>query len=224
MENFEELLENYLSIEEIEKKKEIDLLETIDEIKKENSSKNNNYLRTITIKDFVKYYLGTEHSCKNLKHKGLKSFNNPYVIGIPNDFAIKNPDCIVRGEIVVVLDDYNNYGTYINPILLKNIQTMEECNSIRKILNKVYVDDLSKIQELYEESLMINQKILELEKSYTSGIDLLSSLKKGYVLKRIREFAILTQQNNEIKQFIKTLTEENLVSSFIKQKNMGMIK
>lgn len=146
MEDFKELLEKYLDEEEIAKKREEDSSEEL-EIK--NNKTINNFLITISIKDFVNYYLGTEHDCKNLKHRGLKSFNNPYVIGISNDFAAKNPDHVRRNEILVVIDDYGNPGTYINPNLLRKIKTMEECKHLLKLLQKVRIYNLEKINKLY---------------------------------------------------------------------------
>ena len=151
MENFEEMLEKYLDEKIIGDKIQIDENEFEEEnlIKKKNTS--TNFLNTISISDFVKYYLGTEHECKDLKHKGLKSFNNPYVVGISNEFAIKNPDCIRRQEILVVIDSYGNPGTYINPVLLKNLENMEECKNILKILNSIRIVNLEEIVLLYNE-------------------------------------------------------------------------
>ena len=94
MENFEEMLNNYMDNKEITEKINIENEELIND-KKNNSKCIHKFENTITIREFVRDYLGTDHNCKNLKHKGLKSFNNPYVIGISNDFAIKNQEHIL---------------------------------------------------------------------------------------------------------------------------------
>lgn len=185
MEDFSKMLEDYLDYNEIKKKIEDDELEQ-SEIK--NNKTANKFQNTITIQEFVNYYLGTEHSCKNLRHQGLKSFNNPYVIGISNDFATKNPDCIIRNEILVVIDDYGNPGSYINPNLLRKIKTMEECKHLIKILQKVRIYRLENINKLYTEYMILQNKISDLEKSYIYGCDLLNVLNKSQVLKRIKRY------------------------------------
>ncbi len=188
MENFEEMLEHYLDEKSIKEK--INLDTTVEEDAASNKkSTSNNFLNTITISDFVKYYLGTDHDCKDLKHKGLKSFNNPYVVGISNEFAVKNPDCIRRQEILVVIDSYGNPGTYINPNLLKNLENMEEYKSVLRILSSIRVESLAEIALLYSEYMKINNKIEELEQQYIDGCDLLNQLQKCSLLKEIRKYA-----------------------------------
>lgn len=211
MEDFKELLEKYLDEEEIAKKREEDSSEEL-EIK--NNKTINNFLITISIKDFVNYYLGTEHDCKNLKHKGLKSFNNPYVIGISNDFAAKNPDHVRRNEILVVIDDYGNPGTYINPNLLRKIKTMEECKHLLKLLQKVRIYNLEKINELYTEYMNIQNKILDLEKIYVDGCDLLYVLNKNNILRKIKKYVRESYEkrsefNEQTEDIEKLLNNEN---------------
>lgn len=211
MEDFKELLEKYLDEEEIAKKREEDSSEEL-EIK--NNKTINNFHITISIKDFVNYYLGTEHDCKNLKHRGLKSFNNPYVIGISNDFAAKNPDHVRRNEILVVIDDYGNPGTYINPNLLRKIKTMEECKHLLKLLQKVRIYNLEKINKLYTEYMNIQNKILDLEKIYVDGCDLLYVLNKNNILRKIKKYVRESYEkrsefNEQTEDIEKLLNNEN---------------
>lgn len=218
MEDFKELLEKYLDEEEIAKKREEIAKkreeDSSEELEIKNNKTINNFLITISIKDFVNYYLGTEHDCKNLKHRGLKSFNNPYVIGISNDFAAKNPDHVRRNEILVVIDDYGNPGTYINPNLLRKIKTMEECKHLLKLLQKVRIYNLEKINELYTEYMNIQNKILDLEKIYVDGCDLLYVLNKNNILRKIKKYVRESYEkrsefNEQTEDIEKLLNNEN---------------
>lgn len=227
MENFEEMLEKYLDDEEMKSKYIEDEKENVVEIKNIVKKIGNNFESTISISEFVSCYLGTEHKCKNLKHKGLKSFNNPYVIGISNEFAIKNPDCIIRNEIVVVIDDYGNPGTYINPNILKQIKNMEEYKNTRNLLEKIKLHNLDNIDILYNEYNNIIKKIDELEKTYIDSCDLLKCLEKKYILREIRKYVkkaskinieCLTQQkevqeNVELQYNLLNNTERNIEES-----------
>lgn len=189
MKDFEQMLEQYIDYNEMNEKLENDNEDKYELLKEKSKTKtSNNFVNTITISEFVNYYLGTEHKCKNLKHKGLKSFENPYVIGIPNTFAIKNPDCIIRNEILVVIDDYGNPGTYINPDVLKKIKTMEEYKKALNLLEKVRLQSLENINQLYTKYMEVQDKIEELRKVYLDSCDLLRCLEKRYVLKEIRKY------------------------------------
>ena len=187
MENFGELLGQYLDDEIINEKKQLDKEEVIDINNKKKV--NGNYFNTVAISDFVTYYLGTDHDCKNLKHKGLKSFDNPYVIGISNEFALKNPDCVRRNEIIVVMDSYGNPGAYINPLLLTQMEDMESYKTILKLLSDIRTHNFAQAKILYEEYAKIVSKIEQLEKQYIDGCDLLNQLQKKSILKEIKEYA-----------------------------------
>ena len=188
MEKFEDMLERFMNEDFIDEKMELENDNNENKKIKKSTKFNHDFERTIPISQFVRDYLGTNHNCKNLKHKGLKSFENPYVIGISNDFAIKNPDCIIRNEIIVVIDDYGNPGTYINPNILKQLKSMEEYKLALSILEKVRLNDLQNVQELYSKYNEILQKIDELEKVYIDSCDLLKCLEKRYILKEIRKY------------------------------------
>lgn len=187
MEKFEEMLEQYLDDDIIKEKLELDKDEPIEN--SNNKKKvSGNYFSTLDISDFVTYYLGTNHDCKDLKHKGLKSFDNPYVIGVSNDFAVKNPDCVRRKEILVVIDSYGNPGAYINPLLLKQLEDMESYKTILNLLQNIRIHDFAEAKALYEKYEKIITKIELLEKKYIDGCDLLNHLQKNSILKEIRDY------------------------------------
>lgn len=194
MENFENMLKDYMDIEMINDK--LALEEPIEIPKRvENKKSKNDFVRTISMCDFVRYYLGTNHECKNLMHKGLKSFDNPYIIGISNDFALKNPDCIIRNEIVVVLDSYGNPGTYINPSILRNIKTMEEYKHVVFLFEKIKVHNIRVARKNRERLKILYNKIESLQQTYDSTCELLSILEKKYIIKEIRKYVKSLKQH-----------------------------
>lgn len=195
MENFEELLSDYLDEEEINKKLEQDSKEE-SEVKRQTKKTSNNFVKTISIKDFVNIYLGVNHSCENLKHQGLKSFKNPYIVGVSNDFASKNPDCVKRNEILVVIDSYGNPGSYINPELLFKIETMEQCKYTLDLLEKIKLNSFENIIVLFKKYQETLFKINELEQTYNSSCDLLTLLQKRSILKQIKKYVKEANETN----------------------------
>lgn len=185
---FEQMIDQYMDTNEINKKIELDnYIETTDK-QKQSRMRKKDFVETISISDFVSL-LGTEHDCNGLKHRGLKSFENPYIVGISNDFALKNPELIIKRQIFVVIDDYGNPGTYINPEILKNIETMEQYKCTLNLLGKISVHSLASINKLYEEYTKIVNKMAELQNTYISNIDFFKNLEVKKLLRKIKKFA-----------------------------------
>lgn len=143
----------------------------------------------ISIQSFVSNYLGTEHDCPKLKHQGLKSFNNPYVIGVSNDFALKYPDCIMRQELLVVIDDYGNPGTYINPTNLQKITELEICKEKLKLLENISCYSFEEVALLYQVWIKLITDVQCLEGLYGSTYELLYLTNKIKLLRSIKKYA-----------------------------------
>lgn len=209
MGEFELILDAYLDEKEIQEKFNQDNYEIANN-KKSCKHRNSNFLKTISISEFVSDYLGTEHDCAELKHQGLKSFKNPYVVGVSNNFAIKNPDCVMRNEILVVIDAYGNPGTYINPNLLKNIQTMEEYKYLLSLLNKIKLHSFENVHNLAYLHKTILLRIDELEKHYLNSCDLLKTLSKENLLKEMRRYAKRIKETQQ-EWFNQLLEVDNII-------------
>ena len=222
MEEFERILNNYLDEEKMKEKFEQDFIEE-DIPKKNNKTKNTEFVKTISISDFVSCYLGTIHDCSMLKHQGLKSFKNPYVVGVSNNFALKHPDCVIRNEILVVIDAFGNPGSYINPDLLKNIETMEECKRVLKLLNKISSHNFENIDKIAHMHKSILLRIEELEKTYINSCDLLKTLSKGHLLKEIRNYAKKMHETKE-ELYQELANTDNIVDYEIELLNHDTLK
>jgi len=146
-------------------------------------------LEGITIKEFVNYYLGVNHSCKNLRHQGLKSFNNPYVVGVSNDFALKYPEYVSRQELLIVIDSNRNPGTYINPENIEKLVELEICKRELKLLENVSCHSFTNINDLYSVWMELTHKINYLESMYGRIYELLFMAEKERLLRDIRKYA-----------------------------------
>jgi len=169
--------------------------------------KRKNQVDGISMQNFVSNYLGTQHSCSKLKHQGLKSFNNPYVIGVSNDFALKYPDCVMRQELLVVIDDYGNPGTYINPINIQKLIELEVSKEKIKLLENITCYNFEEIGLLYQVWIKLINDIKCLDALYDSIYELLYLTNKVKILRNIRKYA--TEEAKRTLLFTKVKTELN---------------
>lgn len=146
-------------------------------------------LEGISIKEFVNCYLGAEHNCENLRHQGLKSFNNPYVVGVSNDFALKYPEYVSRQDLIIVIDSHKNPGTYINPENIQKLVELEICKEELKLLENVSCHSFTNINNLYSIWMDLINRINYLESMHGRIYELLFLAEKGRLLRDIRRHA-----------------------------------
>lgn len=126
---------------------------------------------TISIKKFVCNYLGADDvDCKNLRHVGLKSFCNPYVVGVSNEFSKKNSDYVKTGKILLVLDSRGDLGSYINPELLIKLSDTDSIEDTRRILQNARIYSLKELSDFYAKMSML-YKDLEMIETYEQLIN-----------------------------------------------------
>lgn len=149
-ENFIELLEAYLDEEEIKSKKNSDISmgEGYNELCGRNSSPFS-VENAISIHEFITHYLGMKGDYQKLLHCGLKELNCPYVVGVDNRFANRNPELIYRGYLLIVLDYKKRRGTYINPIYLKEILENQNEKDLKIFLRK-QLHELSELENYFK--------------------------------------------------------------------------
>lgn len=137
-ENFYELVEQYLDLDMIGEKSDSD--ETYNKSSFSLCESPFCHEDAISINDFVNNFLNIHADAKKLYHCGLKQLNCPYVIGVSNDFANKNPEYVKLGFLLIVIDANNNRGTYLNPIYLNQILYIEELREeLKKNNSKEYI-------------------------------------------------------------------------------------
>jgi len=195
--------------------------------------KRNNKIDGISIRNFVNYYLGAEHECSKLKHQGLKSFNNPFVIGVANDFAYKYPDCMMRQELLVVIDDYGNPGTYINPNNIRKLIELEICKEKLKLLENISCYDFDEAALLYQIWMNITKDIKYLESLYSGTYDLLYLVNKNKLLRSIKRHAkeeakrtlIFTKvkKNLEVEELVMSYNEKEIDNSIVNENDVSLI-
>lgn len=157
-ENFYDLYEQYLDEKEIDNKKKIDL----EEEEKDNEIFSDSPFTiddAITINDFVNNFLMIKCDASKLLHCGLKDLNCPYVVGVANDFANKNPELVKLGQLLVVIDYKKRRGTYINPVYLRKILNKSDIEREYKLFIKQRVNDLCKLEEFYSQYIILKDLV-----------------------------------------------------------------
>lgn len=153
--SFEELLDDYLNKNEIEKKKEFDNLEMAKEEKKIAIEEGINYDNTITIYEFLKNYLHTrmnpEFNRMTLTALKYLGFNSSFVMGVHENFAKNNPELLDQEFLLLVKDAEHNRAVYINPYFISKLLEDEKINLKLKEFSSMKTIDLEDIGEYYNE-------------------------------------------------------------------------
>ena len=182
-ENFYELLDEYLDSEEIESKKKLDK----EQEEKENSIFSDSPFSiedTITLNDFVNNFLMIKCDASNLYHSGLKDLNCPYVVGVSNDFANKNPELVKQGYLLIVIDCKKHRGTYINPVYLKKVLDKNDIEKEYEMFGKKRIHDLRKLEQFYTEYIILKNQVETNEQFY----NLLAEQRKLRKIKDIKKY------------------------------------
>lgn len=192
-ENFSDLLEDYLDEEQMNLKYVEDEKEDVskEEIKKGKITPFG-IENTISMQEYTKHYLGLPENYETLLHCGLKVLHCPYVVGVDNRFANKNPELVYQGFLLLVLDFKQRRGTYINPIYLKQMITNQDEKSLRA-LEKQHVYDLQQLQLYFEKYQYIKEQILRKQ----AFMDLLSSLHKNKKVEEIKKFDLYLERKKK---------------------------
>ncbi len=157
-ESFGELFEQYgffFDMEEEEKKEESQKKK-----RRRYPFKENEY---ISMQKFVHSYLNLDGDYSNFMHCGLKMLECPFVFGVDNDFANKNPEYVKRGVLLLVLDCKKKRGTYINPLLLKRLLEEEDLSKEIKLLTKIGIHEFNRLQAFYQKYLDLKNRVEENE-------------------------------------------------------------
>lgn len=192
MNEFEKLLDAYLDDDLLYEKYSLD----VEEIKKEQPKTGIRLegIDEISIYEFVNDYLGIKNNCYTLSHKILKSFDSPYVVGLPNEFVYKHFDSFKKREILVVRDTEGNLGTYLNPKLLKNVEEYKNLKYKIDTFRKYRIQSLENISKIYKKYNEVLKQLRLLEKEYDSDCVCLKQLGRKYLIKEIEEYVLETNK------------------------------
>ncbi len=192
MENFEELLKEYMDNEEIIKKiSEDEKEEEVKKVELKNSDISFMYDYSVSILDFVKNYLNEmpeDTNLDNLTHKQFKDLtkDNPLVVGIFNgDIDI---DEVLKQDYVIVRDCFNNLGTYLNPEKLRDFTRLdivekqyEKVQETRRLWCKHVIEYYNKYNSAYQEYMYLSHKCQIYE-------EILFKLNKKNKVKELKRF------------------------------------
>lgn len=181
-ENFYDLVEQYLDLELIKEKFDSD--ELSDECSSSLSDSPFSTNDAISINDFVNNFLNISVEsvdAKNLYHCGLKQLKCPYVVGVSNEFANKNPEYVKLGYLLLVIDAHRNRGTYLNPVYLHQLLEME---IVEQELNRLKKLGVNHSEEFSTEYILLKSR-LETDKKF---LEILKSQKKLLKIKSIKRY------------------------------------
>ena len=184
-ENFCDLLEQYLNDQEIEEKRKMDEEECEKEVVISSDSPFT-LEDTITINDYVNNFLNIKSDASNLMHCGLKDLKCPYVVGISNDFANKNPELVKQGFLLIVTDCRRKRGTYINPVYLRKILEKSDVEREFELFSRQRLHDLEKITSYYSEYLLLKEKV-EVNQTFYNLLEEQNKVKKLNAIRKYEE-------------------------------------
>jgi hypothetical protein len=119
-----------------------------------------------------------------LWHQGLKELGSPFLFGVDNEYANKNPDRVYDGELLLVIDAKGNRGTYVNPTFLRQLIESEDIEKELKKLRKTGVQQLEELEEYIEACAELQLKVDTLA---AKNKKLLQLLKETHKMKKYKE-------------------------------------
>ena len=200
-EKFCDLLEQYLNEQEIAEKKELDK-EDDNQDSFVNSDSPFTMDDTITINDYVNNFLMIKSDASNLMHCGLKDLNCPYVVGVSNDFANKNPKLVKQGFLLLVTDCKRRRGTYINPVYLNKILEKSDIEREFELFSKQRIHDLERIVSFYSEYIVLKEMV-ETNQAFYNLLEEQNKLKKLKAIQRYEEMGGIEDDKHKGRQKIK---------------------
>ena len=200
-ENFYELLEQYLNVQEIEEKRKLDD-DVVENDVALSSDSPFTLADTISINDYVNNFLMIKSDSSNLMHCGLKDLNCPYVVGVSNDFANKNPELVKQGFLLIVTDVKRKRGTYINPVYLRKILEKNDIEREFALFSRKRVHELERIVSLYSEYIVLKDMV-ETNQAFYNLLEEQNKLRKLKEIRKYEEMGEIKDDKHKGRQKIK---------------------
>ena len=120
-------------------------------MKKKDLSRFDKTKDTLKMEDFIVNYLndGNYVKCSRLTHRQLKSFNNPYVLALSFEFVATNAELVLANKILLVMDCYGHIAPYLNPHILKKIESLGSIEKQIIELKKIRINKLSELVSIW---------------------------------------------------------------------------
>ncbi len=192
MENFEDLLSEYLDEEIINEKIKQDNIESNKEQETQNRKSDITSLDeyAITIPEFVRNYLReeTETSVDDLTHKQFKELtkDNPLVVGIFNgDVDI---DEVLKQDYVIVKDCFGHLGTYLNPERLRDFTRLDIVEKQYEKVKEMRRLWCKHVFEYYNKYCMAYQELMYLSNKCEVYEEILYKLRKTGKVKQLKNY------------------------------------